>query len=177
MQNLYDLTMDPPKEHAIPIQITTRRKDGRHITSTTNTFAVAEAARTKSKQCSGDQQEGSGQTKAEQEICGPSSSRSKLMSSPHRRKRSVSPSHPRPPGIAIAAGALPGADAAPSEGWSGDEASNPATATAECPAVRQARRYAPTVVLGTCEQIKIQNATCIIGHLSVNAEGEKEIER
>ena len=44
MQNLYDLTMDPPKEHAIPIQITTRRKDGRHVTSTTNTFEVAEAA-------------------------------------------------------------------------------------------------------------------------------------
>ena len=45
MQNLYDLTMEPPREHPIPIQITTRRSDGKHEIMSTNTFEVAEAAR------------------------------------------------------------------------------------------------------------------------------------
>jgi len=45
MQNLYDLTMEPPKEHPIPIQITTRRSDGRHEITSTTTYEVAEAAR------------------------------------------------------------------------------------------------------------------------------------
>lgn len=45
MQNLYDLTMEPPKEHPIPIQITTRRSDGRHEIMRTTTSEVAEAAR------------------------------------------------------------------------------------------------------------------------------------
>ena len=105
MQNLYDLTMDPPKEHAIPIQITTRRKDGRHITSTTNTFAVAEAARTRASSALGINKRDRDKPKPNRKFR-PSSSRSKLMSSPHRRKRSVSPSHQGHPVSPLPLGAL-----------------------------------------------------------------------
>ena len=105
MQNLYDLTMDPPKEHAIPIQITTRRKDGRHVTSTTNTFAVAEAARTRASSALGINKRDRDKPKPNRKFR-PSSSRSKLMSSPHRRKRSVSPSHQGHPVSPLPLGAL-----------------------------------------------------------------------
>ena len=40
-QNLYDLTLEPPREHAIPIQITTRTRDGGHAITTTTTLEVA----------------------------------------------------------------------------------------------------------------------------------------
>ena len=86
MQNLYDLTMDPPKEHAIPIQITTRRKDGRHVTSTTNTFEVAEAARTRASSALGINKRNRDKAKPNGKIR-PSSSRSKLMSSSHSRRK------------------------------------------------------------------------------------------
>ena len=54
MQNLYDLTMEPPKEHPIPIQITTRRSDGRHEITSTTTYEVAEAARHRANSAMGD---------------------------------------------------------------------------------------------------------------------------
>ena len=40
-QDLYDLTLEPPREHAIPIQITTRTRDGGHAITTTTTLEVA----------------------------------------------------------------------------------------------------------------------------------------
>ena len=40
-QDLYDLTLEPPREHAIPIQITTRTRDGGHAITSTTTLEVA----------------------------------------------------------------------------------------------------------------------------------------
>ena len=50
MQDLYDLTLQPAKEHPIPIQITTRDADGGHAITTTNTVEVSKGFKSRMEQ-------------------------------------------------------------------------------------------------------------------------------